>query len=248
MDARSGLTLGRLGRAALPLLIVAVMLNLSIVAVAVQGVNVPGKNEMIDFPSVLFAAIGPVLGGCIGFLISYRKPNRASLVGFLLPAVVITGVFVFITIDDYRTHLDEGVLIASLLVTVAPALLMIAWLLRAKPRLTAPTPESAAHGAGPAAPGVPDVSVGAPSGPLPRQVVLDRSGRVADPGTAAPAGEDEEDPRRTGVWDVESTLPGRAAGDPAQPQPAQPQPSAPDPDTAPGGGAPPGGRSPWGRR
>lgn len=138
MAQRSGLTVGRLARAAGPLLVLAFLINATIVTIAIQGFNVPGDNDMIDFPILLFASIGPVLGNCIGFLAAYIRPNRASLIGFLAPGVLITIGFVVLAVVEALDHDDLGLLITSLLVTVTPTVVAAVGLIRRREELLAP--------------------------------------------------------------------------------------------------------------
>lgn len=211
---RSALTVGRLAVAAGPLLLVAFLVNCTIVAVAVQAVNVPGDNEMIDFPVLVFASIGPVLGNCIGFLLAYRRPSRASLVGFLAPGIVITAVFVVLAVQQLAEHDDIGVMVTALLVTVAPTAVAVAGLLRRRATLLGTV------GAGPPIPGgyVPAGLRRPADVPAPGQVVDGQpaaAGVTAEwdlrrLGPAGPAGP----PGRTGEWSPDQLGPPGAGGAP----------------------------------
>lgn len=133
--AGSALTVGRLVRAVGPLLVLAFLVNATIVAVSIQAFNVPATNDMLDFPVLLFASIGPVIGNAVGFLASYRRPNQFSLVGFLIPGAAITVAFAVLALVEYGDHDDVGILVASLLVTVAPTAVAVVGLLRRRAEL-----------------------------------------------------------------------------------------------------------------
>src|SRR5690348_817298 len=98
---RSQLSFGRLARRVGALILLALVVNWAIVGVALQAFNVPGSNDLIDFPILLPATVFPVIGNSIGFFAAYRKPNKGSLFAFLGPAVVITAVLGFLGVKDY---------------------------------------------------------------------------------------------------------------------------------------------------
>ena len=140
---RGPVTFGGTARAALPLAVLAFLVNGTVVAVALQAVGVPGDHPMIDFPALLPASIGPVVGSAVGFALSYRRPGRLSFLGFVTPAVVITAVFVWLAVADFADHDDVGVLVTALLVTVLPTAIAIVGLPRLTPRGPARAPAAA---------------------------------------------------------------------------------------------------------
>lgn len=132
---RSGVTVGRVARIAGPLCILAFLVNATIVAVALQGFNVPADTAMLDFPVLAFGSVGPVVGNAIGFYASYRKPFAASIVVFLTPGVLLTSAFMVPVVAHFGDSSDVGALVASTLVTVSPTILTVAVLLWRRPVL-----------------------------------------------------------------------------------------------------------------
>lgn len=207
---RSGLTVGRLARVAGPLCVLAFLVNATVVAVALQGFNVPADTETLDFPVLLFGSIGPVIGNSVGFYASYRKPFAASIVVFLTPGVVLTTVFMIPVITRFSDDADVGALIASVLVTVLPTVLTVTVLLRRRVALTQPPVSTGVAGEGeqpepardaPAGPPGGPGAVRAPSGPVSVKQTL--QWRLPAPGasgdSASPARPGEErDPRVDG--------------------------------------------------
>lgn len=193
---RGPVTFGGTARAALPLAVLAFLVNGTVVAVALQAVGVPGDHPMIDFPALLPASIGPVVGSAVGFALSYRRPGRLSFLGFVTPAVVITAVFVWLAVADFADHDDVGVLVTALLVTVLPTAIAIVGLPRLTPRGPARAPAAAD-----------------PSGAA-RTGIWEVPGLGATPPQATPTA-DPADAARTGIWEV----PGLGAAPRGRPTP-----------------------------
>ncbi|HUG83457.1 MAG TPA: hypothetical protein VMM13_02785 [Euzebya sp.] len=218
----SGLTLGRLARRVWPLVVLAFLVNCTVVAVALQAVGVPGDNEMIDFPVLLFASIGPVLGNAVGFFAAYRRPFALSLIAFLAPGLVITAVFVVMAVFEFDDHQDVGVLVTALLVTVLPTVVAVSGLLRARQGLIAgafdPRGTLAAAPAGLLPPGAP--SGWPPGGPGPVPTAAPQVGAPPAP-TAWPQ---VEAPQPTPAFDPSST---RQFGLPPQGTYSEPAPTRP---------------------
>lgn len=257
--AGSALTVGRLVRAVGPLLVLAFLVNATIVAVSIQAFNVPATNDMLDFPVLLFASIGPVIGNAVGFLASYRRPNQFSLVGFLIPGAAITVAFAVLALVEYGDHDDVGILVASLLVTVAPTAVAVVGLLRRRAELVeggasaGPVPGGVSGGAVPGGvspSGLPatgsathPVASGPPgAGVSPSGLPATGSATHPDGAAAAPGGE----VAATGRWELAEDGTPRPVEPPAPAQPdvaatarwelapdgsARPvDPPAPDPD------------------
>lgn len=198
------MTVGRVARIAGPVCILAFLVNATIVAVALQGFNVPADTAMLDFPALLFGSVGPVIGNTIGFYASYRKPFAASIVVFLTPGVLLTAAFMVPVVGQFIDDSDVGALVASALVTVSPTILAVAVLLwRKTALLDAPAPTDV-PGAGdapqpPAAPATqpPPGAAGSPA-PASLKHTLRWSPAalesLKDPGAPPPRREEPEDP------------------------------------------------------
>src|SRR5690606_23663530 len=140
---RGPVTFGGTARAALPLAVLAFLVNGTVVAVALQAVGVPGDHPMIDFPALLPASIGPVVGSAEGLALSYRRPGRLTFLGFVTPAVVISAVFGWRAAADFAEHDDLGLLVAALLGADLPTASAIVGLRRLTPRGPARAPSAA---------------------------------------------------------------------------------------------------------
>lgn len=201
---RSGVTVGRVARIAGPLCILAFLVNATIVAVALQGFNVPADTAMLDFPALLFGSVGPVIGNSVGFYASYRKPFAASIVVFLTPGVLLTAAFMVPVVTNFLDDSDVGALMASALVTVSPTILAVAVLIRRRPALLDATATTDAPGAGdpqqPPAEAATQPSPGPAGSPAPASLKHTLRWSPAaleslkDPGAPPPRREEPEDP------------------------------------------------------
>ncbi|HUG85256.1 MAG TPA: hypothetical protein VMM13_11865 [Euzebya sp.] len=251
MSTSSGLTVGKVSKAAGPLIPLAFMLNCTIVAIAALWVNTPvSGNTFADFPGLIPGAIMPVIGNAFGFFMSYRKPSRASLPLFLTIGAVISAIFVVLAVRDFGDHDNLGLLITVVLLTLAPVVVVVLALLSQKDALVGSVAAPRSAGLAAQAPQIPQLGQPAAAAPqipplgqqpaalgAPGQPVAHRTGQWNPSelgGEAGPGTRSNTPPAGQPVIRTQKWSPADLAGagqsqtpQPGTPPPAQQRPSAP---------------------
>jgi hypothetical protein len=121
-------------RALLPTMLGAFVAALALVS-AVRGVavgvfEVPGDEPTLINSALILSTFVPVLGNTFGFFMSYRRPQRTSLLLFLGVGAIMTVAGTALSMTKLSADADTGAVITTLLANTIPVLVVAPMLLR----------------------------------------------------------------------------------------------------------------------
>jgi peptidoglycan/LPS O-acetylase OafA/YrhL len=121
-------------RALLPTMLgafaVAIALVFAVRGVAVGMFEVPDDEPTLINSALILSTVFPVGGNAFGFFMSYRRPQRLSLLLFLGVGAIMTVAGTAISMTKLSTSADSGSVITTLLVSIIPVLVVVPALLR----------------------------------------------------------------------------------------------------------------------
>jgi hypothetical protein len=110
--------------------VVAIALVFAVRGVAVGMFEVPGDEPTLISSALILSTFFPVVGNAFGFFMSYRRPQRLSLLLFLGIGAVMTVGGTTLSMTMLSSSADSGAVITTLLVSVLPVLVVVPALLR----------------------------------------------------------------------------------------------------------------------
>jgi hypothetical protein len=121
-------------RALLPTMLGAFVVALAVVfavrEVAFGLFDVPDDEPPLIGAALILSTVFPVVGNTFGFFMSYRRPQRLSLLLFLGVGAIMTVVGTTISMTMLSASADSGSVITTLLVNIIPFLVVVPPLLR----------------------------------------------------------------------------------------------------------------------
>jgi hypothetical protein len=121
-------------RALLPTMLGAFVAAVALVS-AVRGVavgvfEVPGDESPLISSALILSTFVPVVGNTFGFFMSYRRPQRVSLLLFLGVGAIMTVAGTALSMTKLSPSADIGAVITTLLANTIPVLVVAPALLR----------------------------------------------------------------------------------------------------------------------
>jgi len=120
-------------RALLPTMLGAFVVALALVfavrEVAVGMFEVPDDEPTLISSALILSTFFPVVGNTFGFFMSYRRPQRLSLLLFVGVGAIMTVVGTAIAMTHLSASADSGSVITTLLVNIIPVLVVVLALL-----------------------------------------------------------------------------------------------------------------------
>jgi hypothetical protein len=110
--------------------VVAIALVFAVREIAVGMFEVPDDEPTLLSPALILSTFFPVVGNTFGFFMSYRRPQRLSLLLFLGVGAIMTVVGTAISMTKLSASADSGSVITTLLVNLIPVLVVLPALLR----------------------------------------------------------------------------------------------------------------------
>jgi hypothetical protein len=111
-------------------LVVAIALVFAVRGVAVGMFEVPDDEPTLIGSALILSAVLPVVGNAFGFFMSYRRPQRLSLLLFVGVGAIMTVVGTAVSMTKLSASAGSGSVITTLLVSVIPVLVVVPALLR----------------------------------------------------------------------------------------------------------------------
>jgi hypothetical protein len=110
--------------------VVAIVLVFAMREVAVGVFEVPGDEPTLISSALILSTFFPVVGNAFGFFMSYRRPQRVSLLLFLGVGAIMMVAGTALSMTKLSASAGSGSVITTLLANMIPVLVVAPLLLR----------------------------------------------------------------------------------------------------------------------